>query len=127
MLCKYFIKTKTRKETLYEPDTLSGIRNSLQQVLVSRGPKIDLREGVAFMKSRQVITSRRKELNNLGKGNKENAARSITPKVNDYMFDTGYFGTANPMLLQRSVWWFLIEHRGRDEYRKLKYGDVKIE
>ena len=82
---------------------MTGIRNSLQRVLVARGSKIDLREGAEFIKSRQVLASRRKELTKLGKGNKENAARSITPEEVDFLFATGYFGTANPVVLQRSV------------------------
>ena len=109
---------------------MTGIRNSLQRVLVARVSKIDLREGAEFIKSRQVLASRRKELTKLGKGNKENAARSISPEEVDFLFATGYFGTANPVVLQRSVWWFLTQHfghRARDEGRQLKYGDIKIE
>ena len=41
-LCQIFINAKTKKGTFYEPDTLTGIRNSLQRVLVTRGSKIDL-------------------------------------------------------------------------------------
>ena len=40
-----------------------------------RGSKYDLKEGFSFAKSRKVISSRRKELAKLGKGNKPNAAR----------------------------------------------------
>ena len=130
ILCQFFINAKTKKGTFYEPDTLTGIQNSLQRVLVARGSKIDLREGAAYIKSRQVLASCRKELTKLGKGNKENAARSITPEEVDYLFDTGYFGTANPVVLQRSVWCFLTQHfghRARDEGLQLKYGDIKVE
>ena len=45
------MKATTQKEKLYELDTLTGIRNSLQRVLIERGFKYDLREGVSFVKS----------------------------------------------------------------------------
>ena len=57
--------------------SLTGIKNSLQRVLIRRRSKYDLKEGVSFAKSRKVLSSRRKELTKLGKGNKPNAARAI--------------------------------------------------
>ena len=76
---------------------MTGIRNSLQRVL--GGSKIYLRVRAAFIKSKQVLASRWKELTKLGNGNKENAAMSITPEEVDYLFDTGYFDTVNPVVL----------------------------
>ena len=62
MLCQFFMKATTQNGKLYEPDTLTGIRNSLQRVMIERGSKYDLREGVSFAKSRKVLSSCRKEL-----------------------------------------------------------------
>ena len=45
VLCQFFMKALTRKGKLYEPDTLSGIRNSLQRVLTERGSKLNLSDG----------------------------------------------------------------------------------
>ena len=74
------MKATTQKKKLYELDTLTGIRNSLQRVLIERGFKYDLREGISFVKSRKVLSSYRKELTKLGKGNKPNVARAIAPE-----------------------------------------------
>lgn len=118
VLCQFFMKAKTMKGNLYEPDTLTGIRNSLQRVLVERGSKYDLREGIAFNKSRKVLSSRRKELTKMGKGNKPNAARAITAEEVDLLFKSKYFGVNNAVSLQRTVWWYLTQHFGhcdRDE------------
>lgn len=130
VLCQFFMKAKTMKGNLYEPDTLTGIRNSLQRVLVERGSKYDLREGIAFNKSRKVLSSRRKELTKMGKGNKPNAARAITAEEVDLLFKSKYFGVNNAVSLQRTVWWYLTQHfghRARDEGRQMQFGDVKIE
>ena len=62
ILYQFFMKVLTRKGKLYEPDTLTGIRNSLQRVLNERGSKHDLRGGLGFVKSRDVLAARRKEL-----------------------------------------------------------------
>lgn len=59
---------------LYEP----GIRNSIQRVFVERGSNYDLREGIAFANPQKVLSSCRKELTKIDKGNKPNAARAIT-------------------------------------------------
>jgi len=78
ILCQFFMNVKTLKGKLYEPDSLSSIRNSLQRVLEARGSSYHLREDVQFEKSRKVLASRRKELTKQGKGNKPNAARPIS-------------------------------------------------
>lgn len=46
------------------------------------------------------------------------------------MFERGEFGDQDPEVLQRTVWWLLSLHfgfRARDESRKLKWGDVKLQ
>ena len=129
-LSQFFIGVKTKKGKLYEPDTLTGNRNSLQTVLVERGSKADLREGSNFVQSRKVLGSRRKELVKLGKGNKPNAARPISKEEVDHLFLSNYFGISTPVILQRTVWWYITQHFGHracDEGRQMTFGDVKIE
>ena len=80
LLSNFFVKAVKRDGDLYEPDTLSGIRNSLQRVLVARGVNIDLRKDKDFEKCRNVLAARRKQLTKLGKGNKPNACRALEGK-----------------------------------------------
>ena len=94
---------KTVKGTLYEPDTLTGFRNSFQRVLNSRKSSYDLKIGIGFQNSRKILSSRRKELTKLGKGNKPNATRPLTDQEVNYLYDAGYFGIENPTSLQRSI------------------------
>ena len=121
---------KTLKGKLYEPDTLSTFRNSFQRILDAKNCKHYLKAGVDFLNSRKVLASRRKELTKLGKGNKPNATRPLTDAEVNHLYQTGYFGSANPTSLQRTVWWQITNHfgqRARDEARQLKFGDIKIE
>ena len=59
IICQFFMKALTRKGNLYEPDSLTSIRNSLQRILTERGSKYDLKFGENFQKSRSVLASRR--------------------------------------------------------------------
>lgn len=123
LLRQFFMTAKNLKGNLYEPDTLTGMRNSFQRILEIKKSKNDLRKGQEFVNSRKVLSSRRKELTKLGKGNKPNATRPLSENV-------GYFGVQNPVTLQRTIWWIVTKHfghRARDEARQLKYGDIKLE
>ena len=45
------------------------------------------------------------------------------------LYSKGQFGLTNPESLQRTLWWhmtLLFGHRGRDESRQLKWGDVQL-
>ena len=129
ILCQFFMKALTKKSTLYEPDTLTSIRNSLQRILIEKGCKFNLRQGDAFVKSREVLAARRKQLVKLGKGNSPNASRPLTEDEVTYLYTCGYFGKNNPASLQRAIWWEITTHfghRARDEARQLNFGDIKI-
>lgn len=130
ILCQFFMKAKTQKGTEYEPDTLTSIRNSLQRVLIERKSKISLKADVAFTKSREVLSAKRKQLTKLGKGNKPNACRPLAEEEVEYLFKMKYFGAHSPIALARTLWFVTstcFGHRARDEARQLKFGDISIQ
>ena len=129
LLCNFFMKAVNKKGNLYEPDTLTSIRNSLQRVLAANGKTTNIRDGENFKKS-QVLAARRKQLKKMGKGNKPNATRPLEDSEVEHLFNVGYFGTDTPIALQRTVWWNITKqfgHRARDEARQMKFGDLKIQ
>ena len=71
---------------LYEPDTLSSIHNSLQRILFDRCSKLNIREGKEFIKCRQVLASRRKQLTKLGIGNKPNTTQPLSNEDVDLLY-----------------------------------------
>eukprot|EP00112_Aurelia_sp_Birch-Aquarium-sp1_P025421 Seg843.7 transcript_id=Seg843.7/GoldUCD/mRNA.D3Y31 product="hypothetical protein" protein_id=Seg843.7/GoldUCD/D3Y31 len=77
MLCKFFMHARKQNGELYQPDSLTSIRNSLQRVLTDRGSKINLKTSMEFERSRKVLAARRKQLTQLGLGNKPNATRPL--------------------------------------------------
>ena len=111
ILSQFFMKAMSQKGSSYEPDTLTSIRNSLQRILEEKGSKVNLRTGDAFIKSRKVLASRRKQLTKMGKGNKTNASRPLSEEEVNHLYTSGYFGTKNPVSLQCAVWWKITTFR----------------
>ena len=57
-------------------------------------------------------------------------AVSLTDEEEAKLFETSEFGNHNPLVLQRTLWWFLSMHfgfRARDESRKLCWGDIVLD
>ena len=115
LFCQFFILAKKIPKAgqpqvgdgSYEPDTLSSYRNAWQRVIAEKGYKFDIKKDPEFERSRNVLKSKRKQLTNQGKGNKPNAARALTQKEVDQLYETGFFGVSNAIALQRTVWWKL--------------------
>ena len=129
LLAEFFMSAKKKNGGNYEPDTLNSIRNSLQRHLCDHGSKLDLKTGVDFSLSRNVLSAKRKELTKLGLGQKANATRALTNEEVDFLYEKKYFGIGDPETLQRTMWWVIslcFGYRAREEVRKLKWGDVKL-
>ena len=131
LLCKFFKTVKKLDGTEYEPVSLTCFQRSLQRSLNERGSDMNIIDGDKFKLSREVLSAKRRQLVvEHGKGNKPNAARELTKGEEDKLFECGEFGTSNPTVLQRTLWWIIALHfgfRARDESRRLKWGDVTLE
>ena len=130
LLCAFFMKVKRKDGKEYEPSSLSSFLNTFTRVLADKGSKINLKKDTEFEKTRKVLAARRKQLTKQGYGNKPNAARTLEPEEIRKLHETGYFGAENAEALQRTIWWNVSLHfgfRARDESRKLKWGDVKVD
>ena len=93
-----------------------------------RNKNINIKVDKKFVRSRQVIAIRRKNLSYLGKGNKPNATGALTDKKIDKYYDHEYFGTKNYLSLKRTMWWKITTcfgYRAKDESRILKFEDIK--
>ena len=129
ILCQFYMKAKSCKGLLYEPDTLTSFKNSFQRILTQHGSAHDIKLSPHFKRSNNVLKSRRKELTKLGKGNRPNATRPLEDDEVELLYEKKYFGSDNPENLQRTIWWLSSKksgHRARHEARQLKWGDVSI-
>ena len=131
LLCKCFKSLKKLDGTEYEPGSLTPFQRSLQRSLNERGSNVNVIEGDNFKLSREVLSAKRRQLVvEHGKGSKPQAARELTEAKEDKLFECGEFGTSNPTILQRTLWWIIalqFGFRARDESRRLKGGDVTLD
>ena len=129
-MCHFFkdVRKKTGEE--YEPDTLSSFHRSIQRRVGEFKLPFNILKDEVFCRSRQVLAAKRKNLVKQGKGNRPNATRELEDEEEEKLFESGEFGLQDPVALQRTLWWFLSMHfgfRARDESRKLRWGDVKLD
>ena len=82
-----------------------------------------------FITSRGVLESQRKELKQMGKGNKPNKAETITTDQVEQLWEKGELGNRDADSLQNTVLFYITQafgFRGSHESRQLRWGDVKI-
>ena len=91
---------------LYQPDTLTSFRNAWQRILSENKSTLNIKTDKEFEQSRKVLASRfGKQLTQKGLGNKPLATRPLNDEEVNKLFSCGYFGTTNPLGLQRAMWW----------------------
>ena len=131
LICQFLIVIKKKDGGSYEPATLQSFQRSLQRYLNDKNSKLNILKDWEFLKSREVLLSKKKQLVfEEAKGNRPHAAKELSNAEEDFLFRTGKFGAENPEALQRTVWWLLALHfgfRARDESRKLKWGDIVLQ
>ena len=111
----------------YEPDTLTAYHGSIDRWLRDHGYQASITHDRQFETSRNVLSSKRKELKSKGLGNKPNKAEPLTPEEEDLLWSTGQMGTHSPRALRNAVWFSNTKYfgfRGNHENRQLKWGDI---
>ena len=130
LLSKFFKDVKKENGEEYEPSSLTSFQRSFQRYFTEKKLPFNIFEDEEFSRCRQVLAAKRKSLVQSGLGNKPNAARELTEKEQNKLFETGQFGDHDPLVLERTLWWFLslnFGFRARDESRKLCWGDVVLQ
>ena len=117
---------KTGSEYDYEPSTISSYFNSIAKKLQANCYKFDITHHENFKICRSVLSSKRKNLKDLGKGNKPNKSEGLSEEDEEKLWEKGVLGTHNPEVLLHTVWFHLTKqlgHRGVHESRQIKPQD----
>ena len=108
LICQFLMVIKKKDGGSYEPATLQSFQRSLQRYLNDKNSKLNILKDREFLKSREVLLSKKKQLVfEEAKGNRPHAAKELSNAEEDLLFRTGKFGAENPEALQRTVWWLL--------------------
>ncbi|KAK3741660.1 hypothetical protein QZH41_005088 [Actinostola sp. cb2023] len=129
LLCYFFIKVKKNNGDDYEPDTLTSFQRSFDRHLRENGKTFCIFKDRSFVKSQEVLASKRKQLRKEGRGRKPNKALGLTETQLQKLWDENQLGCHSPMPLLRTVWLNNTMHygwRARDEHRKVRLGDLKL-
>ena len=129
LLSKFVIEARREDGTDFEPDTLSCYIRSIQRYLNKKGKFVLFKEMPEFRKLQDALGAKRKQLKKKGLGNKPNACKELLSSEETKLFETETFGCKDSAGLQRALWWMISKHfgfRGRDESKKLKWGDIKL-
>ena len=126
LLSRFFKYVTKENGEEYEPISLTSFQRSFQRYFSERKLPFNIVEDDEFSRSRQVLAAKRKSLVQSGFGNKPNATREVTEEEQEKLFETRQFGDHDPLVLQRTLWWFLSLHFGF-RARKLCWGDVLLE
>ena len=104
LLCKFFMDVKKNDGRVYEPASLFSFQRSIQKYVKDKNSS--LFQDMEFATSREVLLAKKGELlEKHAKGNRPQAARSITPSEEDLLLHTKPSGDHNPEMLQRTGWW----------------------
>ena len=113
----------------YEPDSITGFFRNVNTHLQNVGYDEDLLESPTFLMARQMVASKRKQLKGKGLGNKPNRCEAFTEEEENKLWELGLLGNETAESVQNTMWFFVTKclgFRGRDESRKLKWGDLKL-
>ena len=103
LICQFLIEIKKKDGGSYEPATLQSFQRSLQRYLNDKKSKLNVLEDLEFLKSREVLLSKKKQLVfEEAKGNRPHAAKELSNAEEDLLFRTGEFGAESPEALQRN-------------------------
>ena len=82
-----------------------------------------------FTKAREALSSKRKQLRRVGKGQKPNKALGLTETQIQMLWDEKQLGYETPHSLLCTAWFnntLFFGWRARDEHHRIKFGDFQI-
>ena len=77
-LWSFYLTVKKRDGENYEPDSLLGIKNSIDRYLSEKNYPVSVCRGEEFKSSRNVLSAKGKQLKKEGKGRKPNRADQVS-------------------------------------------------
>ena len=128
-LAAYFLGTRQKDGSEYEPDTITNYQRGIDRYLQDSGYGHSIIRDKLFDKSRKSLAAKRVQLKKQGRGNKPNAADSLTEEEEKILVEKEVVGRSTPEALFNAVWvnnTKMLGFRGGQENRQLKWGDIQL-
>ena len=91
-LARFFLSIRKRDNTEYEPGTIGSMQSSIHRYLQGKKYDNNIMTDDSFRHSRQVLSSKRKALKQIGLGNKKNRADPFTDEEIDILRQKALLG-----------------------------------
>ena len=119
ILCLFFAEIRKQNGEDYEPDSLRVMQSSLNRYLLDRSYNRNILKDTEFVKSRNILEGKARNLRKEGKGKRPNASTFITEKEENILWDTGKLGSNSPKSLVHTMWFINTQYfglRGNQEH-----------
>lgn len=113
----------------YEPDSLTSMHRAINRKLEQSGYAYDIVRDPQFRISKKALQTKRRELKQLGMGNRPNRSDALTSDQEKLLWERGQLGVEGSRQLLNTVWFWntkLLGFRGSHESRQLKWGDIRL-
>jgi hypothetical protein len=113
----------------YEPTTLVSFHRGIARRLTELQYGYDIVKDPQFQTSNKVLGAMKRQLKQLGKGNRPNKADPLSAQDEERLWQTGQLGLNTPESLYNTVWYYntkLFGFRGSHESRQLLWGDIQL-
>lgn len=130
LLERYFSESVRLDGKQYEPSSLASMQAGIDRHLKENGCIFSILKDNEFKGSRDVLEGRAKYLReDLGMGQKPNAADSFSREEEEQLWKSGELGTHNARVLVQTMHMNLTQHlglRGRQEHHSMKLTDFRF-
>lgn len=113
----------------FEPPSLRAFISSFERHLKRQNYPASIITDRKFELTRKCLSSKQKELKSEGRGNKDQAAATLTAKEVDILYENMLLGLHSPESLINTLWLNNYIHfglRGCQEHREMCWRDVKL-
>ena len=106
ILCKFFVGVRKPDRSNSEPVTLRGFLGSFERHLRNKSYSYSLIHGIEFVRVKEVLQAKSKELKSQGLGNQPVKAEAISDSEIDQLWSSNQLGNSSPESIINRLWLF---------------------
>lgn len=112
VLCLFYAEVRKQNQEDYEPDSLRVMQSALHRYLVECGSSFNILKDINFMRSRNILEGKARNLRKEGKGKRPNASTFLTESEETLLWDVGKLGCNSAVTLVNTMWFLNTQYFG---------------